>query len=197
LKKHTDHTTLTDQELLSLYRETGNKDHVGVLYKRYSHLVFGLCMKYFRDEDQAYDAVTNIFSKLFDDLLKHKVDYFKSWLYTYSKNHCLMVLRSAKTALRKSLDYSADMKVVMENSEEEHHHANKREEEYALLEKALGDLSEEQRVCVELFYLRDKSYAQIVEVTGYDMNKVKSYIQNGKRNLKIMLEQSNGRQEQT
>lgn len=197
MKKHKENSELSDLELLSLYRETGNKDHVGVLYKRYSHLVFGLCMKYFKDEDQAYDAVTNIFTRLFDDLLKHKVDYFKSWLYTYSKNHCLMVLRSAKTALRKSLDYSADMKVVMENSEEEHHNANKREEEYALLEKALGDLSEEQRVCVELFYLKDKSYAQIVEATGYDMNKVKSYIQNGKRNLKIMLEQNNGRQQQT
>lgn len=197
MKKAKENSVLTDLELLALYRDTGNKDHVGVLYKRYSHLVFGLCMKYFRDEDQAYDAVTNIFTKLFDDLLKHKVDYFKSWLYTYSKNHCLMVLRSAKTALRKSLDYSADMKVVMENSEEEHHKANKREEEYALLEKALGDLSEEQRICVELFYLKDKSYAQIVDVTGYDLNKVKSYIQNGKRNLKIMLEQSNGRQEQT
>jgi len=197
LKKEKDNTTLTDLELLALYRDTRNKEHVGVLYKRYSHLVFGLCMKYFKDEDQAYDAVTNIFTKLFDDLLKHKVDFFKSWLYTYSKNHCLMQLRSAKSTLRKSLDYSTDMKVIMENNEEEHHKANKREEEYALLEKALGDLSEEQRLCVELFYLKDKSYAQIVEVTGYDLNKVKSYIQNGKRNLKIMLEKSNGTEGQT
>lgn len=108
-----------------------------------------------------------------------------------------MQIRSAKSSLRKSLDYSHDMKVVMENSQEEHHNANKREEEYALLEKALGDLSAEQRVCVELFYLKDKSYTQIVEATGYDMNKVKSYIQNGKRNLKIMLEQSNAQQRQT
>lgn len=197
MKKHKENSELTDLELLALYRDTRNKDHVGVLYKRYSHLVFGLCMKYFKDEDQAYDAVTNIFTKLFDDLLKHKVDFFKSWLYTYSKNHCLMQIRSAKSGLRKSLDYNADMKVIMENSEEEHHNANRREEEYALLEKALGDLSDEQRVCVELFYLKDKSYVQIVEMTGYDLNKVKSYIQNGKRNLKIMLEKSNGTEEQT
>jgi RNA polymerase sigma-70 factor (ECF subfamily) len=197
VKKHKENSELSDLELLALYRETRNKEHVGVLYKRYSHLVFGLCMKYFKDEDQAYDAVTGIFTKLFDDLLKHKIDFFKSWLYTFSKNYCLMQLRSAKSALRKSLDYSHDMKVVMENSEGEHQNANRREEEYALLEKALGDLSAEQRVCVELFYLKDKSYAQIVEATGFDMNKVKSYIQNGKRNLKIMLEQSNGRQEQT
>ena len=197
MKKIADHTPLTDLELLALYRDTRNKEHVGVLYKRYSHLVFGLCMKYFKDEDQAADMVTNIFTKLFDDLLKHKVEFFKSWLYTYSKNHCLMALRSAKSNLKKSLDYSDNLRVLMENNEEEHLHANKREEEYALLEKSLGDLDEGQRVCIELFYLKDKSYVQIVEMTGYDLNKVKSYIQNGKRNLKIMLEKSNGRNEQT
>lgn len=198
MKKLKDNTPLSDVELLELYRQTRNKEHVGVLYKRYSHLVFGLCMKYFADEDQAADAVTNIFTKLFDDLLKHKVEYFKSWLYTYSKNHCLMQLRSAKSNLRKSLDYSADFKVSMENSEEEHHNANKREQEYALLEQALTGLSDEQRVCIELFYLKDKSYVQITEITGHDLNKVKSYIQNGKRNLKIMLEQNkNAGQQQT
>ncbi|MGZ3865575.1 MAG: RNA polymerase sigma factor [Bacteroidia bacterium] len=191
MKKLKDNTPLSDVELLELYRQTRDKEHVGVLYKRYSHLVFGLCMKYFADEDQAADAVTNIFTKLFDDLLKHKVEYFKSWLYTYSKNHCLMQLRSAKSNLRKSLDYSADFKVSMENNEEEHHNANKREQEYALLEQALTGLSDEQRVCIELFYLKDKSYVQITEITGHDLNKVKSYIQNGKRNLKIMLEQNN------
>lgn len=195
MKKHKENSELTDQELLALYRETRDKEHVGVLYKRYSHLVFGLCMKYFADEDQAADAVTNIFTKLFDDLLKHRVEFFKSWLYTYSKNHCLMALRSAKSNLRKSLDYSTEFKVLMENSEEMHQNANNREQEYALLEQALTGLSDEQRICVELFYLKDKSYAQITEITGHDLNKVKSYIQNGKRNLKIMLEQQNGRQQ--
>ncbi len=196
--KNLNHTPqLTDIELLALYRETRDKEHVGVLYKRYSHLVFGLCFKYFRDEDQAADAVANIFTKLFDDLQKHKVEYFKSWLYTYSKNHCLMQLRSAKSSLRKSLDYSADFKVLMENNEDSHLNANKREQEYALLEKALTGLSEEQRICVELFYLKDKSYVRITEITGHDLNKVKSYIQNGKRNLKIMLEENNATGQQT
>ena len=197
MKKVKENSELSDLELLALYRDTRDKEHVGVLYKRYSHLVFGLCMKYFKDEDQAADAVTNIFTKLFDDLLKHKVEYFKSWLYTYSKNHCLMQLRSAKSNLRKSLDYSADFKVLMENSEDSHLNANKREQEYALLEQALTGLGEEQRICVELFYLKDKSYVQISEITGHDLNKVKSYIQNGKRNLKIMLEQNNASGQQT
>ena len=180
---------LNDAELLEKYRQDGDKIFIGVLYKRYSHLVFGLCMKYFKDQDQAYDASINIFTKLFDDLKKHKVDYFKSWLYTYSKNYCLMQLRSAKSNLAKSLNYEKDVRVFMENAQEAHHYANRREEEFALLEKALADLDEPQRVCVELFYLKDKSYAQIMEITKYDVNKVKSYIQNGKRNLKIRLEE--------
>ena len=184
------HKELSDTELLDNYRQTGNKYFVGVLYKRYSHLVFGLCMKYYKDQDQAYDTSINIFTKLFDDLKKHRVEYFKSWLFTYSKNVCLMQLRSANSNLKRALEYEKDVKVFMENNEETHLQANKREEEYALLEKALADLDEGQRICVELFYLKDKSYTQIVEMTNYDLNQVKSYIQNGKRNLKIRLEEN-------
>jgi RNA polymerase sigma factor (sigma-70 family) len=190
------HTELSDTELLDKYRQTGDKTFVGILYKRYSHLVFGLCMKYFKDQDQAYDASVGIFTKLFDDLKKHKVEYFKSWLFTYSKNFCLMQLRSAQSNLKRALEYEKDFKVFMENTEETHLQANKREEEYALLERALADLDEGQRICVELFYLKDKSYTQIVEITKYDLNKVKSYIQNGKRNLKIRLEENHARKGQ-
>ncbi len=180
----------TDAELLSLYRNTGDKNHVGTLYKRYAHLVFGLSMKYFRNEDQAADAVNQIFIKLFDVLLKHQVEYFKSWLYTFSKNYCLMELRSAKSGLRKALEYNTDFKTIVENAEESHLNANDRESEFAMLEKALAGLEEKQRECVELFYLKGRSYDEIVRSTGYDMNKVKSYIQNGKRNLKIAMEES-------
>lgn len=184
------HTLLSDTDLLDKYRQTGNKTFVGVLYKRYSHLVFGLCMKYFRDKDQAYDTSIQIFTKLFDDLKKHRIEYFKSWLFTYSKNFCLMQLRSAKSKLKHALAYESDFKVIMENNEETHLQVNKREEEYALLEKALAGLDEGQRICVELFYLKDKSYQQIVEITHFDINQVKSHIQNGKRNLKIRLEET-------
>ena len=187
------HKDLTDNELLEKYRQSGDKVFVGVLYKRYSHLVFGLCMKYFKDQDQAYDTSVNIFTKLFDDLKKHKVEYFKSWLFTYSKNFCLMQLRSAQSNLKRAIEYEKDFKVFMENTEETHLQSNNREQEYALLEKALADLDEGQRICVELFYLKDKSYTQIVELTNYDLSKVKSYIQNGKRNLKLRLEENHAK----
>ena len=149
---------LTDQELLSTYQKTKDKQYVGVLYKRYSHLVFGLCMKYLKDEDDAQDAVLNIFTKLFDDLLKHKIEYFKSWLYTFSKKHCLMKLRSDQSKLKRSVAYEKSLVSIMESDEDMHQNANKREEDYVALEKALAELNEEQRKCVELFYLKNKSY---------------------------------------
>lgn len=186
---------LEDKDLIARYRESGDKIYVGILYKRYSHLVFGLCMKYLKDEDKAQDAVINIFTKLFDDLLKHRVDYFKSWLYTFSKNFCLMQLRSEQSKLRRDLDYQESVKVLMENSEDAHLNANKREQEYALLEQAIAGLNDEQRICIELFYLKEKSYQEVADITGYNLNNVKSYIQNGKRNLKIKLEQLNVRRE--
>jgi RNA polymerase sigma factor (sigma-70 family) len=188
---------LSDTELIAEYKKSGDKIFVGILYKRYSHLVMGLCMKYLKDQDEAQDAVLNIFTKLFDDLLKHNVEYFKSWLYTFTKNHCLMNLRSAQSKLKRNLEYREDVKTFMETSEEMHQNANKREQEYVALEKALAELNEEQRACVELFYIKDKSYNEIAELTGYPVNSVKSYIQNGKRNLKIKLEQLNGQQKST
>ncbi len=186
---------LSDADLIAEYKKTGDKLFVGILYKRYSHLVMGLCMKYLKDEEEARDAVIGIFTKLFDDLIKHQVTYFKSWLYTFSKNHCLMLLRNTQTRLKRELDYGADVRGLMEKGEEMHQNANKREQEYVALEKALAGLNEEQRICVELFYMRDKSYQEIAVLTGYSLNNVKSYIQNGKRNLKIKLEQNHEREQ--
>jgi len=60
------------------------------------------------------------------------------------------------------------------------------------LKEAMTSLNREQGLCVTLFYLEEKSYKEVVEITGFSSNQVKSYIQNGKRNLKLYLE-SNGR----
>jgi RNA polymerase sigma-70 factor (ECF subfamily) len=182
----------SDAELIAQYKINRDKNLVGVLYKRYSHLVMGLCMKYLKDEEEAEDAVIDIFKKLFDDLLKHKVEYFKSWLYTYSKNHCLMLIRSRNSKKLHSDAYAENIKALMENSEDAHHKAKLKEQEYLALERALSQLPEEQKTCVTLFYLKDKSYQEIATETGYNLNQVKSFIQNGKRNLKLKLEKENG-----
>lgn len=181
----------SDNELITEYKNTQNNLFVGILYKRYAHLVLGLSLKYLKDEDEAKDAVMQIFEKLMKDLLRHNIEYFKSWLYTFSKNHCLMIIRTKQSKLKKEIDLQIHADSFMETETVLHlNNENNKEQQYTLLEKAISELNEDQRRCIDLFYLKDKSYNEIVVITGYSLNEVKSFIQNGKRNLKIKLERN-------
>jgi RNA polymerase sigma-70 factor (ECF subfamily) len=174
---------ITDQTLLENFYHDGNQEWIGALLQRYTLLLLGVCMKYLKDETEARDCVQQIFLKVLTELPKYKVDYFKSWLYMVAKNHCLMRLR----------DKSKGAKELLEKNQPAHHETDKQdllqsEVTYDLLEEAIEELNADQRRCVTLFYLQKQSYQQIADKTGYSLLQVKSYIQNGKRNLKILLE---------
>jgi len=184
------YNSYTDIELISEYKTSQNKVLVGLLYKRYSHLVLGLSLKYLKNQDDAQDAVMQIFEKLLADLLKYDITYFKSWLYTYSKNHCLIIIRNQKQQQKhhQNLEYESNF---MENhSEFTLNDILVKEEKLLQLEKAINELNAIQQKCIKLFYLENYSYQDISEKTGYSLNEVKSYIQNGKRNLKLKIENS-------
>ena len=186
----------SDLELIAEYKNTENKLFIGILYKRYSHLVLGLSLKYLKNEDEAKDAVMQIFEKLFKDLLKHQVEFFKSWLYTYSKNFCLMIIRTRQSKLKKEIELENNADLFMETESGLHlNKAEEKEKQFVALENAINDLKDEQKKCIDLFYLKEKSYVEIVEITGFSINEVKSYIQNGKRNLKIKLENKLGKEQ--
>ncbi len=183
-----------DNELIKLYKRTADTAYAGELYERYVHLVYGVCMKYLKNEEDSKDASMQIFEKLLVELKTHDVANFKSWLHVLAKNHCLMWLRSARVKQQKSIiTYEVTEDVETGNGL----HLLKDEESGNLevhlvaLEKGLLDLPVEQKQCIELFYLQGKCYKEITDITGYEMKKVKSYIQNGKRNLKIYLEKDN------
>lgn len=176
----------SDNDLIDRFLETGDNQFIGVLYERYGHLVLGLCIKYLKNKDEAKDAVIQIFSNLINDLKKYKIQYFKSWLYVYSKNFCLMELRKRQSLLKKELELRENAHLVMDLSGLEH--LQEKESQILLMEQAIELLNTDQKKCIELFYLKNKSYHEIVELTGYSQNDVKSYIQNGKRNLKIKME---------
>lgn len=181
----------SDNDLINKFLEEGDNALVGELYNRYGHLVLGLCIKYLKNKDEARDAVIQIFTGLIKDLKKHKVQYFKSWLYVYSKNFCLMELRKRQRELKKELELQENVHLLMDFSNPEH--LKEKENQIGMMERALAELNQEQKVCIELFYLKNKSYNEIIELTGYSNNEVKSHIQNGKRNLKIKMEAlSNG-----
>jgi len=135
---------------------------------------------------EAEDAVIQIFSNLLQDLKRHKVKFFKSWLYVYSKNHCLMELRKRQSMLKKELDLQENIRLVVDFEDPEH--LKEKEMQIQLMEIAISGLNSHQKQCIELFYLKNKSYIEITGLTGLTANDVKSHIQNGKRNLKIRLE---------
>jgi RNA polymerase sigma factor (sigma-70 family) len=180
---------LSDLELVARYKHTLDKLYVGELFKRYSHLVLGLCINYFKDKDDARDASSQIFEKLLEELLKREVENFRVWLCFVSRNHCISALRKRKTEKGRQNDYESGQDTFVEMENPVRH--DDKELQLQQLEEAVKQLSEEQRVCVELFYLQERSYQDIAAATGYSLNEVKSFLQNGKRNLKNILTRSN------
>lgn len=175
---------LGDQELLQRYYQDNSNEWLGILLQRYTMLLLGVCMKYLKNEEDAKDSVQQVFFKVINDLPKYKVEFFKSWLYMVAKNHCLMKLRE-KGKYTSEIDER-----VMATPEEADNikQANNKEISLTNMEQALQQLNTEQKVCVTLFYLEKQSYQQIAFTTGYSTMQVKSHIQNGKRNLKILMQ---------
>jgi RNA polymerase sigma-70 factor (ECF subfamily) len=175
---------LTDQEILERFYSDRDNSWLGILLQRYTLLLFGVCMKYLKNEEEAKDAVQQIFLKTISELHKYKVEYFKSWIYMVAKNYCLMKLRErqGKTPLSIQED-------LMMNSNDQNEMTSDLEKDQLLqfMSSALDELNQEQKLCVTLFYLKKKSYQEIAYDTGFSLMQVKSHIQNGKRNLKIEL----------
>ena len=175
---------LPDKELVAQFRTSGNMEVLAVLFQRYMDLLYGVCLKYLKQPEPAKDAVMQVFEELVVKLPKHEVDNFKSWLYTLAKNYCLMQLRTPKNL--KTTEFNPDS---MQLEEEMHLNGIQlKEENLQKLERCLETLSTEQKKSVELFYLQNKCYKEIAEETGIEWNKVRSFIQNGRRNLKICME---------
>ncbi len=180
-------SVFSDEELIRQYQLTRDPAYIGDLFSRYTHLIYGICLKYFGDEEDSKDAVMQIFEKLLQTLKTQEVNKFNHWLHILTKNYCLMELRSKKIKEKKSWQHNLpdfpqttndlELEAFSEKELKLHH-----------LELGLTQIPAEQKICIELFYLEKKCYQEITEITGFDLNKVKSYIQNGKRNLKIYLE---------
>jgi RNA polymerase sigma-70 factor (ECF subfamily) len=181
------HQEKSDEELLLLFQKSGNLDLLGELYARYMHLVYGVSLKYLGDREQAKDSVMEIFEKLITELPRHQVEVFKSWLYVLTKNHCLMQLRSRKQAEKKQGELKIDHD-FMESADEMHPIDREDQSHEKELRECIEKLKLEQKQCIELFYFQQMCYREISLQLQIDEKKVKSYLQNGKRNLKICLE---------
>jgi RNA polymerase sigma factor (sigma-70 family) len=183
---------LSDQELILKFRETQDLTLVSELFGRYTSMIYGVCVKYLKDRDDAKDAVMQVFEKLPGTLKGHEIANFKSWLYVTTRNHCLMQIRSKKTSVVSAGQAKQELRPdLMENDLILHlDDGPELENDLAKMEKCIQKLEAQQQQCVRLFYLEEKCYKDVSTLTGFDLNKVKSYIQNGKRNLKICMERN-------
>jgi len=174
---------ISDQELLDKFKKDQDNLWLGILLQRYTLMLLGVCMKYLKDEEAAKDAVQQVFLKVISELQKYQVEYLKSWLYTIARNYCLMLLRNQThvISITDELNY-------VEAPLSDFTPLDK-ELTLNLLELSMKELNAPQNTCVTLFYLEKKSYQDIVKTTGFTLLQVKSYIQNGKRNLKLLVAQ--------
>ena len=179
---------MEDRELLNRYRQNHDKDCLGILLQRYTLLLLGVCMKYLKHEEEAKDAVQQVFSKAILEVDKYQIDHFKSWIYTVARNHCFMQLRHKIHALPEEAIENNNNLLFSENNTDTLTRIKEKEQLLSLLEDALQWLQPNQKECVSLFYLEQKSYRQICDATGFSILQVKSFIQNGKRNIRLVIE---------
>ncbi|WP_139957244.1 RNA polymerase sigma factor [Flavicella sediminum] len=178
----------TDEALILRFCQENDLEVLGTLYHRYMHLVYGICLKYLKNREESQDAVMQIFEILVKELPRHEIKIFKNWLYGVSKNYCLMKIRKDVSEKKKQENYSSD--IFMENTTELH--LLDKDEPVDLniaLKECMEALKEQQRLCITSFYYEEKCYQEISDDLNIDLKKVKSFIQNGKRNLKICLDQ--------
>jgi len=194
LSRHKD-TQKPDEDLIREFRAESDLEILGELYSRYMHLVYGVCLKYLKERDESMDAVMQIFEKLITEIPKHDIENFRGWLHVVTRNHCLMILRSKKSSDEKLKEWMSESEIFMENDSSLH--PLDESSNQVMIEKDLEDcierLKEEQKQCIRLFYFGNKCYNEIASGLRMDEKKVKSHLQNGKRNLKLCLEEKNER----
>lgn len=180
-KKEKDYT---DEELLEQYRQSRDTEFFGILYNRYIPLVYGLCLKYLQDEEKSQDAVMEIFENLLPKICGYEIKVFRTWLYSVAKNHCFHIIKNNKREIVVDFDSNlmeSDSVLTLFGDEVD-------KDRESALTYCIAKLSEQQRITICKFFYEDMSYADIVDITGYDLKSVKSYLQNGKRNLKNCIE---------
>ena len=177
----------TDEELLARYKAGGDARYLGMLYERYMPMVYGVCMKILNDPGKSEDAVMNIYEELVRKTREHQIESFRGWLYVLARNHCLMEWRKNH---RRPTHYHAPENMEHFDAVEAAFEVELPVADNKSLEKCLHELPQHQRRSVEMFYFEEKSYKEIAEITAEEVGKVRSYIQNGRRNLKICLEKA-------
>lgn len=179
----------SDEELLKHYKQSGDKELFADLFKKHVSVVYGTCLFYLQDKEEAQDATMQLFEKLMLDINNREIENFKGWLSFVVRNHCISIIRKNKSQTKNIKSYYEFEYETPDLDKEEKINAIHDDLLIEQMKESLPKLKENQRICVELFYLQNKSYQNIADETGFTLNEIKSFIQNGKRNLKLLLEE--------
>ena len=183
--------SLSDENLIQRYKYTDDKDAFAELYHRYRHLVFGVCLKYLANHNDSEDMTSLVFEKLLTKPPGEEVESFKAWLYKITVNECLGGVRKEQTRSKVEENFK--------NLEERSQKFMENEGFARLISKGLPKgpehdledliekLPKEQKQCLKLFYVKRLRYKAIATKLDIDERKVKSALQNGKRNLKMLF----------
>lgn len=176
----------TDEELLDAFKRTRDNSHLGILYDRYIEMIYGVGLKYLKNETEAEDATMSIYTELEEKILSHDISNFRGWLYVLARNYCLMLLRKKKKEI-----IGEWKEEVMHLGEEMHpiNEATRKDHQTQALQDCLDGLKEKQKTCIELFYYQDYSYKEIATMKNESVGSIRSAIQNGRRMLKNCIDQ--------
>ena len=182
----------SDKELLSKYRDTKDQKWLSQLFGRYVQLIYGVCLRYTPDVREAEDFTMEIYQKVADKALTHQIKSFKSWVYVVSKHHCLEHIRKITGRRIESFDPNFMQMQSEFHPIDEMEDKMVMEAKFEVMEHCLKKLNDLQKLSIELFYYKNKSYVEIANLIEDEVSQVRSYLQNGRRNIKKCIERNPG-----
>ncbi|MFQ5674351.1 MAG: RNA polymerase sigma factor [bacterium] len=173
-----------DNATIRSYLETRDVRYLGRLYEAYKKTIFWHCLKMVGNEEDAKDLASETFIRTFDRIEDFKLGApFCPWLMRIATNLCIDHLRKKNRYKFYKFDETHSAVAIQNESEPKQPMISGER----IIEK-LKKLKPLQKRCFCLFYIHNLTYKQIAELTGYPLGKVRSYIQNGKRNFKLLME---------
>jgi RNA polymerase sigma-70 factor (ECF subfamily) len=182
-----DNSVLKDEDLITKYRFSHDNTYLGELYLRYLPYVYGVALNQLKSQTEAEELSMTVFNKISSDLKRIEVRQFSDWLYKLVLDLCNIEVR------KKTAGKGESKQILIEELSDEKNDLYINTEDGVKLDSnslrlAINTLNESQKICIDLFYIQNRSYQEVAETTGYTINQVKTNIQNGKRLLKSYLE---------
>jgi RNA polymerase sigma factor (sigma-70 family) len=176
--KYSKHSSLLDEELVSLYVTTQRNEYFEEIYERYANKVYRKCYSFVYSQEKAEDLTHDIFLKLVVKIGTYKESSkFSTWLYSITYNYCMDQIRVNKKKTEVALQDNYDMSEEEDDSELMDFHGTE-------LNKSLKQLPSEERMLLQMKYQEDFSIKEIADTLKISESAVKMRLMRSKEKLK-------------